>query len=89
VPTDWTIACGVSNWGAYALAAAVTHLRHQPALLDEWSDAREKRVLAAMVDAGAVDGVTGKRTMSVDGLPIEQHLTIWNQIRHACRSAGD
>jgi hypothetical protein len=70
VATDWTVACGVSNWGAYALGAAVASLRRRPELLDQWTDERECRVLAALVEAGAVDGVT----LSVDGQPIEQHL---------------
>jgi hypothetical protein len=86
VATDWTIACGVSNWGAYGLATAIAWLRKQPELLLEWTDARERAVLAAMVDAGAVDGVTGKPTLSVDGLPIEQHLAVWGQIRDTVRT---
>ncbi len=85
VATDWTIACGVSNWGAYALGSAVAWLRGRPELLVEWSDARERTVLAALVQAGAVDGVTGQSSMSVDGMPIEQHLAIWGQIREAAR----
>jgi hypothetical protein len=83
IPTDWTIACGVSNWGAYALATAVAHLRRQPQLLGEWTDERERDVLTALVDAGAVDGVTGKPSLSVDGLEFEQHMAIWQQIRDA------
>ena len=85
VPTDWTIACGVSNWGAYALGSAVAWLRGRPELLVEWSDDRERYVLGALVGAGAVDGVTGQPTMSVDGLAIEHHLAIWGQIREAAR----
>jgi hypothetical protein len=85
IATDWTIACGVSNWGAYALGAAVAWLRGRPELLAEWTDDRERAVLAALVAAGAVDGVTRLATMSVDGLAIEQHLEIWAQIREAAR----
>ena len=85
VPTDWTIACGVSNWGAYALGAAVAGLRSRPELLNEWSDARERSVLEALVEHGAVDGITGRPEPSVDGMPLEQHLAIWNQMRHATR----
>lgn len=85
VATDWTIACGVSNWGAYALGAAVAYLRGRSDLLDEWTDEREREVLRSLVDAGAVDGVTGRPSMSVDGLAIEQHLSIWAQIREAVR----
>jgi hypothetical protein len=86
VPTDWTIACGVSNWGAYALGTAVASLRGRPELLNEWSDDRERAVLSALVQRGAVDGVTGKKTLSVDGLPIEQHMAIWAQIRQAAQA---
>jgi hypothetical protein len=83
VATDWTIACGVSNWGAYALATSVAHLRDESHLLHEWTDDQERSVLAALVNAGAVDGVTGKRSLSVDGLEIDHHLAIWRQIRQA------
>ncbi len=85
VATDWTIACGVSNWGAYALGTAVAWLRGRPELLGEWTDECERAVLAALVAAGAVDGVTGQPTMSVDGLPLERHLAVWGQIRDAAR----
>jgi hypothetical protein len=83
VPTDWTIACGVSNWGAYALGTAVAWLRGRAELLGEWTDERERAVLAALVDGGAVDGVTGQAALSVDGMPIERHFEIWGQIRQA------
>jgi hypothetical protein len=86
VATDWTIACGVSNWGAYALGTAASWLRGRAELLRDWTDERERAVLAALTDAGAVDGVTAEPTMSVDGMAIEQHLAIWGQIREAARS---
>jgi hypothetical protein len=85
VATDWTIACGVSNWGAYALAAAVASLRGRPEILAEWSDDREGAVMGALVAAGAVDGITGRPEPSVDGMPLEQHLIVWDQIRVATR----
>ncbi|MBI3467389.1 MAG: DUF4392 domain-containing protein [Planctomycetes bacterium] len=81
VPTDWTIACGVSNWGADALGAAVAGLRGRADLLNKWSDARERSVLDALVEHGAVDGITGRPEPSVDGMPLEQHLAIWGQMR--------
>ena len=88
VPTDWTIACGVSNWGANVLGAAIAWLRGRPELLSEWSDARERSVLGALVEHGAVDGMTGRAEPSVDGMPLEQHLAIWGQIRQAAAGAG-
>jgi uncharacterized protein YcsI (UPF0317 family) len=75
VPTDFLIVCGVSNWGAYALAAGVRLLRgapFDPALFDP--DV-ERRILQAMVDAGPlVDGVIGEPLASVDGLPFERYV---------------
>ncbi len=83
IATDWTICCGVSNWGAYALGAAVAQQRGAAHLVAEWTDERERNVLGALVAAGAVDGVTGKLDPSVDGLPLEEHLEVWRQIRAA------
>ncbi len=74
VPTDYLIVAGVSNWGAYALAAGVFHLgghRFDPALFDP---ARERELLELMVERGPlVDGTTGKRQATVDGLTFEEY----------------
>jgi hypothetical protein len=74
VPTDHLIVAGVSNWGAYALAAGVLLLRGakpDPSLFDV---DRERELLRIMVEKGPlVDGVTGKPTVSVDGLPFEEY----------------
>jgi hypothetical protein len=74
VPTDHLIVAGVSNWGAYALAAGVAVLRGNP-LRDELFDVeREREILRAMVEKGPlVDGVTAKPTVSVDGLSFEEY----------------
>ena len=75
VPTDHLIVAGVSNWGAYALAAGVAHLRGarlDPSLFDP---ERERELLRIMVEKGPlVDGVTGKSTVSVDGLPFDEYV---------------
>ncbi|HVS40607.1 MAG TPA: DUF4392 domain-containing protein [Gemmataceae bacterium] len=82
VPTDHLIVCGVSNWGAYALAAGVALLRGtklDPSLFDV---ERERELLRIMVEQGPlVDGVTGKPTVSVDGLPFDQYIRPLLQIR--------
>lgn len=77
-PADILLACGVSNWGGYALADLVT-AAHDPsrALTEEALLA----ALKAMVAAGAVDGVSGLRTETVDGLPLEAELDIFRRIR--------
>jgi hypothetical protein len=75
VPTDHLIVCGVSNWGAYGLAAGVRLLRGASAETDLFDLDREQALLEIMVEKGPlVDGVSGQPTVSVDGLPIEQYL---------------
>ena len=74
VPTDYLLVCGVSNWGAYGLAAGVALLRGQrlpPKLFDV---ERERELLRVMVERGPlVDGATGQQTVSVDGLSFERY----------------
>jgi D-glutamate cyclase len=75
VPTDYLIVCGVSNWGAYALAAGVAVLRGaqlDPALFDV---EKEREFLRIMVEQGPlVDGVTAQPTVTVDGLSFEEYV---------------
>lgn len=72
--TDVLLACGVSNWGCYAIQAALAiltcriELAHTPAL--------EQRLLAAATRIGLIDGLHGTREPSVDGLPAEVHLAV-------------
>ncbi len=74
VPTDYLIVAGVSNWGAYALAAGVALLRGRRLDPELFDVQRERELLRVMVEAGPlVDGVTGKPTVSVDGLSFEQY----------------
>ena len=75
IPTDHLIVCGVSNWGAYGLAAGVRMLRGTPAQIDLFDPDREKELLEIMVERGPlVDGVTGLPTATVDGLSIDEYL---------------
>ena len=62
---DHVIAAGISNWGAYALTAALSLLSGQQLI---HPPNHERLVLEAMVNAGAVDGCTKQRELSVDGL---------------------
>jgi hypothetical protein len=73
VPVDHLIVAGVSNWGAYGLAAGVYHLRGltPPNLFDP---GLEQQLLELMVQEGPlVDGVSGKRTATVDGLSFPRY----------------
>jgi hypothetical protein len=72
--TDYLIVAGVSNWGAYALAAGMMVLRGNvdTSLFD--AD-RERALLELLVERGPlVDGVSGQRTATVDGLSFEEYV---------------
>lgn len=72
-PVDFLIVAGVSNWGAYGLMAALTHLVGKPLL---HGAEQEEKLLEVILHAGAVDGRTGEASMSVDGLPVAKHKEI-------------
>ena len=69
VPADYVIAAGVSNWGAYALLAVLSHLARAD-LLPEPGE--ETALVQALAAAGAVDGLSGRNTPTVDGQSPEQ-----------------
>ena len=82
VATDYLVVAGVSNWGAYGLAAGVLHLRKASPAPDLFDVGRERELLRVMVEAGPlVDGVTGKPTLTVDGLPFERYAAILPRLR--------
>ncbi|MBX3412965.1 MAG: DUF4392 domain-containing protein [Pirellulales bacterium] len=82
IATDELVIAGVSNWGGYALAAAVAYASGNVQVFDPCTVARERRLIESLVrDAGAVDGVTRERVPSVDGLPLETHLDLLAEIR--------
>lgn len=72
VPTDHLIVAGISNWGAYALAAGIAVLRRQHLPASLFDVERERELLRIMVEQGPlVDGVTGRQTVTVDGLSFD------------------
>jgi hypothetical protein len=87
VPTDHLIVCGVSNWGAYALAAGVYVLRGVKPPADLFDPGREREILEVMVREGPlVDGVTGKHTATVDGLTWPEYAAPLVRIRDILES---
>jgi hypothetical protein len=87
VPTDYLIVAGVSNWGAYALAAGVYVLRGVKPPADLFDPDREREILEVMVREGPlVDGVTGKQTATVDGLTWEEYARPLVRIREILES---
>jgi len=67
VPADHLVAAGLSNWGAYALVALLSHVSGTELLP---TAAEEAALLEALVEAGAVDGLHGVRALQVDGQPL-------------------
>jgi hypothetical protein len=81
VPTDHLIVAGVSNWGAYGLAAGVRLLRGAGLDPELFDIGREQELLRVMVEAGPlVDGVLGKPSVTVDGLSFEQYSEVLRKI---------
>ncbi len=85
--TDILLPCGVSNWGCYAIQAALAillkniSLAHTPEL--------EERMIHAAPAIGLVDGVTGTLEAKVDGMPAEVHKGIvelmYNSVERALK----
>lgn len=79
VPTDFCIATGVSNWGAYGLAGALSILADHDLLPTAAECSAQIETLVR--DGGAVDGVTHRREPTVDGLPLADSLRMLESIR--------
>lgn len=78
VPSTVALPVDVSNWGGYALACMLS-TRH-----GSWlghSPEEERAMIEAMVEVGAVDGVSGRKELSVDGLGISEHMEVVGKIR--------
>lgn len=87
VATDHLIVAGISNWGAYALAAGVALVRGGP--LDEvlFDADTEWRILRTMVERGPlVDGKTARRKATVDGIDFPAYIEVLPRIRDVVRS---
>ncbi len=82
IAADWNIVAGTSNWGAYALAAAVALERSDPAAIAPFDSRQQQAVVEHMVLHGpAVDGVTRRQEATVDGLPFLTYIQPWQAIR--------
>lgn len=78
VLTDYVVVSGVSNWGAYGLVGAISVLCGKD-LLPSGSMVRESVV--RVVEAGGVDGLSGRQEPKVDGLALEHTLDLVEEIR--------
>lgn len=75
VPTDYLLVAGVSNWAAQALAVGTLLARGTRPDLSLLDRQRERDMLQLMVEEGPlVDGVTARRTPTVDGLSFADYV---------------
>jgi hypothetical protein len=76
--TDFLIVAGVSNWGGHALTAALSLKTNKMLLHDVTA---ETHILKSIVNAGAVDGCTKKRELTVDGLSLGDNLGVLERLK--------
>lgn len=85
IPAQAPVVAFSSNWGAYAVAAALgageadTPLVHRPAT--------EARMLRRLAKTGAVDGVTGRREPTVDGVSLHVQAAIVGMLHALVRAS--
>lgn len=82
--TDFLIIAGVSNWGGHALVAVLSILA-QRCLLHDVNI--EILLIKRIVEVGAVDGCTKKRTFTVDGLSLEENISIFLKLNYILQKA--
>jgi D-glutamate cyclase len=82
-PCDHLIVLGVTNWGGFALPAALALLRPdlRPALTEGLTPEADALILRRITEDGpAVDGVAGRPAFQVDGVPWEVHGGIMREV---------
>lgn len=71
---DLLLTASVSNWGCYAICAALALKNKNAHFLHDAST--EKRMLDTAILSGHVDGATGKAETTVDGFSLETNIAI-------------
>lgn len=82
VPADVTVASCISNWGAYAVAAAVAAAGAAPDVLGQ---VELERIIARCVDLGAIDGLTARPDSMVDGTPAHLNRYVLDLLQFVVR----
>jgi hypothetical protein len=81
VPAEVVVVASVSNWGAYAMVAGLAIRLGDARLLHHPKD--ETRMLKACVLAGARDGLSAQRRLTVDALPLRTQRAVVALLRAA------
>ncbi len=81
IATDHLLVGGASNWAGYALAAMLARSCGQPEIFAERTTADLAELIRLLVEeGGAVDGLVRQRSVTVDGLPLEHELAIFDSL---------
>jgi hypothetical protein len=83
--TDVLIPAGVSNWGCYAVAAALAILKKNPKLAH--TPEAERRLLDFSPAAGLVDGMSGMLDATGDGMHPDVHASVVELLSQTVRRA--
>ncbi len=83
---DITLAAGVSNWWGWGIAAIASLYLNKNVLPDE---REERAMLRAILDAGAVDGITKRSEESIDNIAIDKHIALLNEVRRMVKNHLD
>ena len=82
IATDWNLLAGISNWGAWALSAAVAASCGRNDVVGPLTETWQHKLVSEMVSSGqGVDGPSGEAVVGVDGLTIADYLAPWSGIR--------
>jgi hypothetical protein len=80
ISSDICICAGVSNWAGYALAAMLSRIAGENLMADR---AVFDDMLKGIVNLGAVDGVSGLKEVTVDGLDLSWEERIYMEMYKA------
>ncbi len=81
---DVAVISGVSNWWGWGIAAFCSLIQGKNLLP---SPETEQKMLQALIASGGADGCTGLREETVDGLPLDVHLSVLEKVDGLVREA--
>jgi hypothetical protein len=85
VATDVLVSAAISNWGAYGVSACLAYMMEDPFILQDAET--ERRMLNAMVGAGAVEALSAATIPWVDGTSPECQQAVVTMLQEIVRNA--
>lgn len=85
VATDVLVTAAISNWGAYGVSACLAYMFEDPFILQD--PETERRMLNAMVAAGAVEALSAATIPWVDGTSPESQQAVVTILQEIVRNA--